>query len=83
MQKWEYAYLVFNENQFLFYEAGREPRSLLQLKKPSILSMSSKSDPDFHQALVRAINLVAQEGWELTLVGYGLLIWYFKRPAAN
>jgi hypothetical protein len=42
--------------------------------------MTSKLDSDFHQAMVRAINLVAQEGWELILVGQGLLIWYFKRP---
>jgi hypothetical protein len=80
MEKCEYAFLVFTDNQFLFYEANREPRLLFQLKKPSILGISTKPDSDLHQTIIKAINLVAREGWELSLVGYGVLIWYFKRP---
>jgi len=80
MQKMEYSFLILVENRLVFYEANREPRVLFQLKKAFILDFSNRSDPDFYLTLLKAINLVADEGWELSATGQGVLIWYFKRP---
>ncbi len=80
MQKWEYAFIVLQDNQFIFYEPNHEPRLLFQTKKPSIINISNKLDTDFEQTLVKAINKVAEEGWELAFIGSGVIVWYFKRP---
>ena len=80
MQKWEYSFIVLTDNHLIFYEKNREPRTLFQIKKPSILGFSNQLDTDLHQTIIKAINKIAEEGWELSFIGYGVLIWYFKRP---
>ena len=79
MPKTTYSFLTFSENTFAFYESGREPRSLAQIKKNSIFGFAANADPNFNQVLVRVINEVAAEGWEMAMVGPGL-VWYFRRP---
>lgn len=80
MQKWEYSFIVLTDNQLIFYETNHEPRLLFQIRKPSILDISNKLDTDLHQTIIKAINKIAGEGWELSFIGYGVLMWYFKRP---
>ncbi len=80
MQKWEYGFMVFTDNQFTFYEPNHEPKILFQIRRQSIFGIPNKLEPDFHQTMVKAINKVAEESWELVLIGYGVLVWYFKRP---
>ena len=80
MQKWDYSFIVLTDNHFLFYETNHEPRLLFQIKKTSILDISNKLDTDLHQTIINAINKIAEEGWELSFIGYGVLMWYFKRP---
>jgi hypothetical protein len=81
MQKWEYASIVFTDNHFIFYEDNHEPKSLFQIDKPSIFAITNKSGQDFDQTVVKAINLIAEEGWELAVVSPGGFTWFFKRTA--
>ena len=80
MQKWEYSFIVLTDNHLIFYEKNHEPRLLFQIKKPSILAFSNKLDSDLEQTIIKAINKIAEEGWELSSIGHGVLMWYFKRP---
>ena len=80
MQKWEFSFMDFMDNKFTFHELNHEPRLLFTVNKSSILGFSSKPDPDFSQVMLKAINMIAAEGWELFLIGPGGLVWYFKRP---
>ena len=80
MQKWEYSFIAFKDNNFIFYETNHEPRLLFQIQKPSIFGFSDNLNTGFCQILIQAINKIAEEGWELSFTGYGALMWYFKRP---
>jgi hypothetical protein len=79
MQKWEYSSLVFSDNNFIFYEKDHEPKPLFQIGKPSIFAISNKSGPDFDQTVVKVINMIAEEGWELSTISPGGFTWLFKR----
>ena len=80
MQKWEYSFIVFKDNQFIFYETAHEPRSLFQINKSFTSMISDKLSPDFYQVMIKAINKIAAEGWELSFIVPAGLVWYFKRP---
>jgi hypothetical protein len=79
MQKWEYSSVVFTDNNFIFYETDREPKTLFQIEKTSIFALTNKTRPDFDQTVVNAINKIAEEGWELSAISPGGFTWFFKR----
>ena len=80
MQKYEYSSIVFTDNNFIFYETDHEPKTLFQIEKTSIFGVTNKMGPDFDQTVVRAINKIAEEGWELSVISPGGFTWFFKRP---
>jgi hypothetical protein len=79
MQKWEYSSIVFSDTNFIFYENDREPKMLFQIGKPSIFGNTTKSGPDFDQTVVKVINIIAEDGWELSTISPGGFTWLFRR----